>query len=250
AQAVPLAADGPPVVPGRGRRGSDDNQRPRFIRDSLGALLVTGGIIVVALALFRPQLSILTGGVSPATATAPAIGDITFVPIATPSPTLGLTFSPSPSLAPSPTPVASPTPTASPTLAPTPTPTPVVTPRTTPRPTPRPTPVPTPRPTPTPTPKPTPTPVAPLIETFSVNLTTISAGDSVQFSASSLHATQWQIDFGDGTSSARTSGSANGVLTSHQYTAVGNFTPVLTIYNGSSSDSQRLTSTPRSISVN
>ncbi|MFI5199333.1 MAG: hypothetical protein ACHQXL_03055, partial [Candidatus Limnocylindrales bacterium] len=70
-----------PVMPvaaaaGRGGRKSG-NQRPRFIRDSLGALLVTGGIVVVAVALLRPQLSILTGGVSPATATAPAFAAVT-----------------------------------------------------------------------------------------------------------------------------------------------------------------------------
>jgi hypothetical protein len=132
----PTAAPLKPAGSGAGWRGGRGDARPRLARDSLGALLVIGGIAVAAVAIFHPQLSILSGGVSPATATAPALGLVTFVPVATASP------SPSP----------------------------------TPRPTPVPTPVPTPKPTPTPTPKPTPTPTPakPIVTSFNGAVTGLS----------------------------------------------------------------------------
>ena len=79
------------------------------MRDSLAALLVTGGMVVVAVAVVRPQLSIFQGGVSPATATAPAIAIVSAAP--SPSPTPFPTPSPTRSPSPSP-PVAEPEPLA------------------------------------------------------------------------------------------------------------------------------------------
>jgi PKD repeat protein len=212
---------------GRGGRKSG-NQRPRFIRDSLGALLVTGGIVVVAVALLRPQLSILTGGVSPATATAPAIANVTFVPIVTPSPSLAPT--PSPSLTPSPSPSDSPSPTPSATPVPTPAPTPV--------PTPRPTPVPTPVPTPKATPKPTPKPTAPPPIITSFTGTPGPGSDQATFSGSSINATSWTLTFGDGQSTGGSGGGPLGVL--HTYATAGLYHVTLTVRKGTKTDSESI----------
>ncbi len=223
--------------------GSPGGSRPRFVRDTLGALAVTGAILVLAVLLFHPQLG---GGVPPATASAPAIGDSSeapsvapsLAPVVTPSPSPSPTASPSPSSSPSPSPSPSPSATPIPTAVPTP------------KPTPRPTPVPTATPTPTPTPKPTPKPTAtpPVIQTFTVSSTSISVGASVSFSGTWLYGTSWQIDFGDG--SAVKKGSLQGLLTTHVYNAIGDFTPTLTIFNASGSDFQYLTTPPQAISVN
>lgn len=211
---IPVKADAPPKTAGSGggRRGYRGNQRPRFIRDSLGALLVTGGIVIVAVAVLHPQLSFFTGGVSPATATAPAIGAVTFVPVKT----------------------ASPSPSDSPSPSPSPSPTPVVTPVPTPRPTPVPTPVPTPTPKPTPTPAPTPTPVKPIVISFNGTPT----GLSVQFSGSYSNGTTWTINPGDGTAVHNGSGA---VTWTHVYALSGDYYPTLTAHKG------KLNSYPQSI---
>jgi hypothetical protein len=222
----PLPRATAPVKPstsGGGRRGSRGNQRPRFIRDSLGALLVTGGIVIVAVAILHPQISIFAGGVSPATATAPAIGDVTFVPLATPSPSPSP--SPSPTASPSPSPSDSPSPSPSLTPAPTPRPTPVPTPRRTPVPTPAPTP--TPKPTAKPTPKPT--PLQPIVLTFSGTPT----GLSVLFSGTYANGTSWTINTDPGFSDnvAHTVTSGTGSLSwSYSYPNAGDWYPTLTIH--------------------
>jgi len=220
------AAKGPdaprPAASGNGRRARG-SQRPRFIRDSLGALLVTGGIVIVAVAILHPQLSIFQGGVSPATATAPAIGDVTFVPLPTPTPLL--TPSPTVFVTPSPSPSDSPSPSPSPTLAPTPVPTPVPTPR----PTPVPTPVPTATPKPTPRPTPTPTPAAPIVTSFSG--TTNSGTLSVTFSGTYINGSggTWTINFGDNTSHTG-SGPVSWI---HTYASAGDYFASLTVKKGS-----------------
>jgi len=154
-----------PEPPGSGD-ASDEARlgRRRVIRDSLGALIVSGGLVVVAVAMLDPQLFSLAGSGSPAGGVL-AIADSSFVPLAapTPSPTVE-ELSPTPSDTPSPSDGLSPSPSAAPGPSvpaatpvppgPTPAPTPVPTPRPTPAPTPRPTPRPTPVPTPTPTPGP------------------------------------------------------------------------------------------------
>ena len=159
------------LTEGGGRRRNTRGDRPRgsFIRDRLSVVLVAGGILVVLVAVLDPHLSILSGGVLPATATAPAIARVSPTP------------SPSPTLAPTPSPTASPSPSdpPSPSLAASPDPTPVITPKPTPKPTPVPTPFPTPVPTPKPTPRPTPkpTPHAAAVRSFTAFPNTVSAGD-------------------------------------------------------------------------
>jgi outer membrane biosynthesis protein TonB len=215
-----------PVTAAAGRGGrKSGNQRPRFIRDSLGALLVTGGIVVVAVALLRPQLSILTGGVSPATATAPALAAVTFVPVATPTP------SPSPTPFPTPSPTPSPSPSASP--SPTPSATPVPTPVPTPPPAPRSTPVPTPVPTPKATPKPTATPTPPIVASFTYS----ASGYSVTFSGRCLSSAKWTIDPGDSTGIHQGNGDTASWV--HFYAeGSGNYPAVMTCISGKKKDSQ------------
>ena len=218
-----------PAPSGGGRRGSRGNQRPRFIRDSLGALLVTGGIVIVAVAILHPQISIVAGGVSPATATAPAIGDITFVPLATP--TLSPSPSPSPTVSPSPSPSDSPSPSPSLTPAPTPRPTPVPTPRRTPVPTPVPTPAPTPKPTPKPTPSPTAPP--PIIVSYTAAPTSFPLGGGmVTFNFSYQHANKWTITFGGGVGPASQTGGSGPSSATHTYISTGTYPAMLTVYNG------------------
>jgi hypothetical protein len=77
----PTTAPLKPAASGAGRSGSRGDGRSRFVRDSLGAVLVTAGIVFVAVAIFHPRLSILSGGVS--AATAPVISEVSFAPVAT-----------------------------------------------------------------------------------------------------------------------------------------------------------------------
>ena len=235
----PTTAPLKPAASGAGRRGSRGDGRSRFARDSLGAVLVTAGIVFVAVAIFHPRLSIVSGGVSPTAATALAISEVSFAPVATASPSPLPSDSPSPSPSPSPTPaptpaptpVRTPVPTPRPTPVPTPPPTPVPTPPPTPVPTPRPTPVPvpTPKPTPTPAPKPTPTPAQPIVTSFSGSV----SGLTVQFSGTYEFGTSWTISFDDGTSSGPWPGPVSGSPASHTYSFEGDYYPTLTIHSGS-----------------
>ena len=118
--AIPVASPATDAQAGRRGRGSGGGRRRRYIRDGASALLVLVGIAVLAVAVFDPHFSILTGAVSPATATAPAIAVVSSTPSLTPSPTA----TPSPTPTASPSPSFSPSPSPSPTPAPTPPPDP------------------------------------------------------------------------------------------------------------------------------
>ena len=230
---------------GGGRRRNTRGDRPRgsFVRDRLSVVLVAGGILVVLVAVLDPHLSILSGGVLPATATAPAIARVS------PTPTLSLT--PTPTLAPTPSPTASPSPSdpPSPSLAASPDPTPVITPRPTPRPTPIPTPFPTPVPTSTPRPTPRPTPKPPVyVVKFTCSPScTGTAPFTVTFQFQYMNASTWVLDLGDGSQPISGTGSGSG-LGSGSYTIhtplhkpypLGHWSPTLTL-NGIFSTLQRL----------
>ncbi len=208
-----------PVVPGRTTTGSAGAKRrtagahrPRFIRDGVGAVLVVGGIVVLLVAIMDPHLSILSGGVLPATATAPAIALVSPTPVA--SPTFSLVPTASPSASPS----------SSPSFGPSPSPTPLITPRPTERPTPVPTPVPTPFPTatPKPTPKPTPTPLPPVVLTFTAAPSVVVVGATVTFNASWIRGTSWRIDYGDLTPTSWVNGTGP-ITINHVYLTPGNY---------------------------
>ena len=156
-----------------GQMRSPGVRRTRLARNSLIALLVTGGMVVVAVVSLHPRLWLFAEGGSPFDG-APAIGEVTFAPLASENP--------SPATAPT----AEPTPSDSllPSAAPSPTPVPTVlggvpTPRPTPAPTPVPTPVRTPVPTPAPTPAPTPTPAPSPTPVVPASVTLIGSTDDL-----------------------------------------------------------------------
>lgn len=205
-----------PVLPPRPPRPS----RARLIRDTAGAALVLGGLIV-AFANFAPGPQ---GNVEGVTATPqPSPVMITSLPpsqspvsIATQAPEPTATIEPGPTPTPTPALVSS-TPTPSPT--PRPTPRPTAQPQPTAAPTQAPTPEPTPKPTkkPKPTPKPTPRPA--VISNLTANPSQILVGESVVISFDYANATSCTINFSDGSGTHRVplSGSGRESISSQQY---------------------------------
>ena len=208
AAAVAGAPASTPLV-GGARRGRRRIRRPTLRVDRLGALLVAGGIAVVAVTLATSHLWMPPGGVAGLTGNPPGIAGSSFGPVAAIGPSPGDTPGPSqlssdgtaptapplgppgPATAPLPgqagsTPAPNPpgtTPTPRPGTTPappipTPTPAPGATPVPTPVPTPTPTPVPTPGPTPTPTPAPT--PVVPATITLTGSSADLASGGSAR----------------------------------------------------------------------
>ncbi len=187
--AAPFATQ--PVVPVRPERPS----RARMVRDTAGAALILGGL-VVAFANFlptQPKGDVLSETATPAPT--PRVIIVTAPPSS--SPDAVATADPNPS------------PTQTVLVSSTPTPTPVPTPRPTLRPQPTPAPTaalaPTPRPTPKPRPKPTPTPKPPTpTVSLTADLTTIPPGGAVTFTITSSHADSYVITYDDGGSDSGT----------------------------------------------
>ena len=166
--------------------------RLRLVRDAALAIMVVGGILLIASAIFAPrdQGAVLGETATPGSPT-PSASPQGGGAIALISPAVRTT----------------PDPTPTPTVAPTPTPTPTAAP--TRRPTPRPTaaPVATTNPTPTPKPKPKPTPTPapildPQIRLFTANgnsgSLTVTAPATVTFRIRAANAKTYQIDPNDG----------------------------------------------------
>jgi outer membrane biosynthesis protein TonB len=204
AAAMAGATASTPLV-GGARRGRRRIQRPTLRVDRLGALLVAGGIAVVAVTLATSHLWMPPGGVAGLTGNPPGIAGSSFGPVAAIGPSPGDTPGPSqltsdgtpptaPPLGPQgPTPAPLPgqagatpaprppgtTPTPRPGTTPAPPiPTPTPAPGATPVPTPFPTPTPTPAPTPTPTPAPT--PVVPATITLTGSSADLASGGSAR----------------------------------------------------------------------
>ena len=111
------------------------------------------------------------------------------------------------------------------TPAPTPEPTPVPLVAATPRPTPKPTPRPTPKPTAAPTPKPTaaPTPKPTATPALQASITsTVCSGSTVQFTALTMSGAVYTWVFGG-------DGNASGRIVSHDFTASGTYTVILSV---------------------
>ncbi|HSS36563.1 MAG TPA: hypothetical protein VLR93_09820 [Patescibacteria group bacterium] len=223
---VPLP---PPVAP----RPS----RLRLARDMIGAALVMGGFVVVFANLMPPSgpVPTPTGGVDAAFGTPlPSLEIRTAAPAtAEPSPLSEASIASAPS--PSETVLVSstPTPTTAPTRAPRqvqPTaPPPIVTPA--PTPTPKPTAKPTKKPKPTPAPEP-----APRITSFDASPPAATAGEAVSFSYQFSHGTGCAISFDDGSGTQNCPASGGSGSVTHAFESGGTFNVVLNISGPGGSD--------------
>ncbi len=209
--------------------------RARLVRDTLGAAIVMGGLVIVfanALPALHPNPN---GQVLGATAT-PVFTPIIVTPAPTPSPT------PSPIALATATP--GPTPTPTPALVsstPSPSPTPAPTPKPTERPAPTPTPTAKPTPSPTPKPKPTPTPV-PVAKIKSFTSTPGGAPLEVVFTLQYENSTSFEINYSDGSSESGNLGGTGSQQTDHVYLAAGSYQVVLRVSGpGGTSDVATLT---------
>ena len=187
--AAPFATQ--PVLPVRPERPS----RARVFRDTAGAALILGGL-VVAFANFlptQPQGDVLSETATPAPTARVII--VTAPPSSSPESVASGAPQPSPTqtVLVSSTPTPTPVPTPRPTLRPQPTPAPTVAPPPPPVPTPRPTPTPKPKPTPRPTPAPT-----PAVVSFSASTTQALTLETVTFSLDCRNTSTFTIDYDDG----------------------------------------------------
>jgi hypothetical protein len=220
-----------PVPPPRPPRPS----RARLIRDTAGAALVLGGLIV-AFANFVPGPQGNVEGVTATPKPTPVI--VTSLPpsqspvsIATQSPEPTATIEPG--SAPTPTPAlvsSTPTPSPRPTARPTDRPQPTA------APTQAPTPKPTPKRTPRPTPKPTPQPA--VISNLAANPDHILVGESVVVSFDYSNATSYTINFGDGSGTHQfpLHGSGTETVSSEQYQDPGTIYVVVIVSGAGVSD--------------
>lgn len=213
--------------------------RLRIARDTIGAALILGGLIVVFANVVPPATQ--DNHVLDATATPRP--SVRIVGPATPAPASA-----------SPLSVA----TSSPDLVPTPTPTPALASSTnppTPRPTDRPTsapaavqtppPTPTPKPTPKPTKKPTPTPKpAATISNLAANPNPAAVGQDVVISFSYSNATTYTVSFSDGAELTQPlSGNGTETVPAHSFLDPGIFAVVVVVDGPGSPDSASVTVT-------
>ncbi len=220
-----------PVPPPRSPRPS----RARLIRDTAGAALVLGGLIV-AFANFVPGPQGNVEGVTATPKPTPVIvtslppsGSPVSIATQTPGPTTtiepGSTPTPTPGLVSS-TPTPSPRPTARPTARP--------------QPTAAPTQAPTAKPTPKPTKKPTPKPTAQpaVISNLTANPSPIPVGDAVVVSFGYSNATSYTINFGDGSGTHQfpLSGSGSESVASQPYQDPGTVYVVVVVSGAGASD--------------
>ena len=202
-----------PIPPPRQDRPS----RLRLVRDTVGAALVMGGFVVVFANLMPVTRQ---GEVEEATATPRAtlrVVVVTPLPVS-PSPLSAASPAPGvPTATPTPAPVSFvPTPTPAPPAKPTdrpaaqPPPPATQAPTATPRPTPKPTPKPKP---PTPSPEPSPAIVGFVADPSSLPLT----GGTVQFSISTTNATDYDINFDDGSTGSGSIPADGTLIVTHDY---------------------------------
>jgi outer membrane biosynthesis protein TonB len=209
-----------PLPPPRGARPS----RGRLIRDTAGAALVIGGILVAAANLISsPQGKVegvtATPAPTPVTVTsASPSGSPLSIVTGTPGPgaTAGLDPTPAPALVSS-TPTPRPRPTARPTAQPQPTSAPTSAPK------------PTAKRTPRPTPKPTPAP--PVISNLAATPGQIQIGQTVLVSFDYANATSFTINFGDGAGTLEftLSGSEPAAVSSQPYQDPGTVNVVVVV---------------------